>query len=66
MCRYLSDFLGKESTHEDDENDFTDWGNVLLTHKNDVTEQDQERQVGKLIQKTAFKLITVHSYLSKQ
>ena len=48
MCRYLSDFLGKQRTNKDDENDFTDRGNVLLTHKDDVTEQDQERQVGKL------------------
>ena len=59
MCRYLSDFLGKESTHEDDENDFTDWGNFFLTHKNDVTEQDQERQVGKLIQKK-FLFISIY------
>ena len=48
MCRYLSNFLGKKSTDKDDENDFTDWRNVLLTDKNDVTEQDQECQVGKL------------------
>lgn len=48
LCRYLSNFLGKKSTDKDDENDFTDWRNVLLTDKNDVTEQDQECQVGKL------------------
>ena len=60
MRRYLSDFLGKQSTNKDDEDDFTDRGNVLLTHKDDVTEQDQECQVGKLEYKkqSAFKLVT--------
>ena len=38
ICLYLSDFLGKQSTDKDDENDFTDRGNVLLTYKDDVTE----------------------------
>ena len=48
MLSYLSNFLSAQSADEDDQYDFTDGRNFILTNKDNIAEQGQERHVSKL------------------
>ena len=56
MLSYLSNFLSAQSADEDDQYDFTDGRNFILTNKDNIAEQGQERHVSKLQEKMQTKL----------
>ena len=47
LC-HLSDFLSAQSTNEHDKHNFGGGMNFVLTHKNNVAEQEQEYHIIKL------------------